>query len=87
MRFDPEIRQGYSPVSKRSWVSLVSTNQSFSTHTNDVDVGVGSGGAIVVVGKIESSRILVGELGLGADTSETPWGVGPKRAHEYKGVV
>ena len=87
MRFDTEIPQGYSPVSKRSWVSLVLTPQSFSTHTNDVDVGVGSAGAIVVVGKAESSGILVGELGLRADTPETPWGVSPKRAREYKGVV
>jgi len=86
VRFDPEIGQGHSPVSKRSNNhGLVScqARRSFRTRTNDVDVRVGSGSAIVVVGEGESALVLVGELGLGADTCETPWGVGPKWTHEY----
>jgi len=81
--FDPEIRQGHnSPVSKHSWVSLVS-RRPFGIRTNDIDIGVGSGSAIVLVGVGESIRDLDSELGLGADASETPWGVLPKWVHEY----
>ena len=83
VRFDPEIRHWYSPVSNRSRVSFVPTSQSFSPRTDDVNVSVGASGAIVVIGEGESRGILVGELGLGVDASETPWGIGPKRVHEY----
>ena len=86
--FDPEIRQRYySPVSKHSWVSLVPSCRSFSIRTNDVDVSVGSGSAIVLVGVGESIRVLVGQLGLGADTSEAPCGVCPKWVDKYHRIV
>jgi len=78
VRFDPQVCQGYSPESKRSWVSPGPAYRLFRTRTDDVDVGVGSSSAIVLVGVGESSSALVGELGLGADPSETPRSVRPK---------
>ena len=83
VRFDHQIRQVYSPESKHSWVSPVSTYRPFATRTDDVDVRVSSGSAIVFVGVGESTRALVGEFGLGADPSKTPGGICPKRIREY----
>jgi len=87
VRFGPEVRQGYSPVSKHSWISVVQTHRPISTRTDDVDVRVGPSGAIVVVAEGESINILVGELRLRADPSEAPGGVGPMWAHEHHCIV
>jgi len=68
-------------------VSLEQARRSFSTRTNGVDVRVGSGAAIVLVGVIEETWVPAGEPSLGADAPETPWGVRPKWIHEYHWMV
>ena len=87
VRFGPESRQGYSPVSKCLRVSPVLAHQSFSTLTDHVNIRIGSSGAIVLVGEGESGGILVGKLGLGADTPETPCGGGSKRVYEHRQMI
>ena len=50
--------------------------------TNDVYARVGSSRIIVAVAEGKGSGVLVGKLSLGADTSETPRGVGPMEQWE-----
>ena len=64
---------------------LIPESREFKTRTEDIDVRVGSTGAVIVVAEGEIRVILVGELGRGADTRETPRGVGPECMHEYHG--
>ena len=88
VRFDLGIRQGYSPVSKRSPVSFAtSPRQSFNTRTNYVYIRVSSSGGIVLVGVGESIHVLVSQFGLGANTSEAPRGVCPNWMREYHRIA
>lgn len=65
-----------------SRVSSLPTCWSLSVRTNDVYVRVGSGGSIVLVSEVEGSRVTASELGLGADTPETPRSVGSTERQE-----